>query len=82
MDGVVHGAELIPGQAAVLPCIRLGHVQDAKCLLVVQERCALGREVAADFAPGDFRSWSGGGHDEDASGRAELQGGVLGLEKG
>lgn len=37
VDGVVHRAELVPGQAAVLPCIRLRHVHDAKRLLVVQE---------------------------------------------
>lgn len=66
----MHGAELIPRQAAVLSCIRLGHVHNAKRLLVVQERRPLGREIAADFAPGDFRSWSGGRHDADTSGRA------------
>lgn len=72
VDGVVHGAERIPRQAAVLSCIRLRHVHNAKRLLVVQERRALGREIAADFAPGDFRSWSGGGHDEDTSARADV----------
>lgn len=72
----MHGAKLIPRQAAVLPCVRLRHVHNAKRLLVVQERRPLGREIAADFAPGDFRSWSGGGHDEATSGRADVSSAV------
>lgn len=59
VDGVVHGAELIPGGAAVIPSVWLWHVHNAKGPLVVQEGCALGWEIAAHFGPGDFRSGPG-----------------------
>lgn len=59
VDGLVHGAQLIPGHAAVLSRIRLRDVHNAEGLLVVQEGGPLGREIAAHFGPGDFRSWSG-----------------------
>lgn len=55
----MHGAQLVLGRAAVIPSVRLGHVHDAERLLEVQERFPLGREVAAHFAPGNFRGWTG-----------------------
>lgn len=68
----MHGAELIPGHAAVVSCVRLRHIHNAKGLLVVQERRPLGREIATDFGPGDFRSGSGEGHDEGPSGGGDM----------
>lgn len=59
VDGVVHRAEPIPGGAAVISCVWFGHVHDAQGLLVVQEGCALGWEIAAHFVPGDFRGGPG-----------------------
>lgn len=58
-DGVVHGAQLVLGRTAVIPSVRLGYIHDAERLLEVQERLPLRREVAAHFAPGNFRGWTG-----------------------
>lgn len=67
LDGVVHSTQLVPGSAAIISSIRLGHVADAQRPLVVEEGGALGREVAAHFAPGDFWggsvTWEGGGQE-------------------
>lgn len=57
VDGVVHWAELIPGHAPVTSCVRLWNVVNAKGPLVVQERRALGWQIAAHFGPRDFRGW-------------------------
>lgn len=59
MDGVVHSAVGVPGRAAVISCIRFWDVHNTQSLVVVQEGCALGREITADFGPGDFRRGPG-----------------------
>lgn len=58
-DGVVHRAQPVLGRAAVVSCVRLRHVHNAKGPLVVQEGFSLGGEIAAHFGPGDFRGWPG-----------------------
>lgn len=58
-DGLVHRAQRIPGGAAVLSRVRLRHVHDPQRLVVVQERRALGRELAAHFGPRYLRGGPG-----------------------
>lgn len=59
VDGVVHWTEPVPGGAAVISCVWFWHIHNTQRLLVVQEGCALGREITAHFSPGDFRGGPG-----------------------
>lgn len=68
MDGVVCGAQLILGSAAVISSVGFGDVHNAQRLLVVQEGRASGREFAAHFEPGNLRRGSGGNSEGTRSG--------------
>lgn len=59
VDVVVHWAQLILRRAAVISRIRLRHIHDSEGPLVVQEVCALCRELATLFGPGDIRGGPG-----------------------